>query len=154
MEKKLLGMQLAARHGIALLVVLANIAGCGGPQRKEIQRLASPDKVVDAVLVEITPVALGAITSTAVELYIVPHDQRWTVESPLVTGDHWSQLRIAWREPRFLEIRYARGQIFTFQNVWDSPHVEKFMYRVELRLLPDGKWTIDPNPLHPEGAMR
>jgi hypothetical protein len=126
-------MWLAAGFSIALLgVMVVTLNGCGKPPTREIARIQSPDAVVDAVLAER---AVGATVATPSEVYIVPHGGK--IEGgPLLRADNMRDLKLTWKQPRLLEVRYSKGRVFSFTNFWESADVQNWKYVVELRLLP------------------
>lgn len=125
---------------VSLALLLIGIAGCSSsPVGKETQRETSPDKLVDAVLVSRET---GATVATATELYLVPTGQDWNGETPILRGDKFEGAHVRWRGARFLEIRYAKGRIFSFTNFWNSANLQTFKYVVEVRLMPESEATI------------
>lgn len=132
---------LSAVHGVIFIFVLVGITSCGVPSAgKEIQRTTSPDKLADAILVSREA---GATVAMPIELYIVPSGQNWKSETPVLRGDNLEDLRVVWQRPRFLEIRYKKGRIFSFTSFWHSSDIQQFKYVVELRLVPEAESTID-----------
>lgn len=132
---------LSVAQSLIFLFVFVSAASCGvPPPGKEIHRATSPDKIVDAILVERQT---GATVATPTELYIVPSGQDWKDKLPVLRGDHLEGLQISWQQPRFLEIHYKKGRIFSFTNFWHSSDVQQFKYVVELRLVPGTGSTID-----------
>ncbi len=120
--------------GLVVLLVTMLLGGCT-PESREIGRYASPDKLVDAVLVEVETSALDA---TPTKLFLVPSGKDWRDHSPILTGDYFEELKIVWSRARFLEIHYKKGRIFSFASFWSSKNVEAFRHIVELRLFPEG----------------
>ena len=126
---------------LALTLVLTS--GCldlGEPSYEEIGRVKSPDGVVDAVLVRSNG---GATTSFGYSVFLVPVGTRFDQGAPvfqpdyaLFVADHQVDLELVWKEPKFLEIRYAKARIFQFSNFWHSREVHNFAYTVEVRLVP------------------
>lgn len=128
-------------YGAIAIVWLVCITSCGSqPERREMQRVTSPDKRVDAVLVQR---GTGATTATPMELYLVSSGLDWRKESPLLRGDKFDGFKIIWKHSRFLEIHYKKGRIFTFTSFWNSSQIQQFQYIVELRLVPEGVSTIE-----------
>ncbi len=107
--------------------------GCSKVSYEEIDRLTSPDSTVDAVLVRTNS---GATTSFGYKLYIVPVKGKPKEDYELFIADHVKDLRMKWREVKFLEISYKEARIFKFSNFWHSKDVKDFAYVVELRLVP------------------
>jgi hypothetical protein len=119
-------------RSITLLALMSVLTACGKPPIREIARIQSPDAVVDAVLAER---AVGATVATPSEVYIVPHGGGIKGE-PLLRADNMRDLKLAWKQPRFLEMHYSKGRIFSFTNFWESADVQNWKYVVELRLVP------------------
>lgn len=116
----------------SLLLSIAVLNGCVEPAAEEVERVTSPDKTVDAVLVL---KKVGATVSTPFEVYIVPRGGKPEGE-PSMRADKVEEIKLIWKEPKFLEIHYLKGRIFLFTNFWLSSEVQNFTYIVELRLKP------------------
>ena len=130
------------RHSLCLgffATLLFWVGGCGHPVGREVQRITSPDDLVDAVLVEMQTTALSPFWFKA---YIVPKGRDWEKEEPIMEIDRFSGLWIAWRGSCFLEIHYKQGEVWSFRNNWESREVHGLKYRVESRLFPESPWTI------------
>lgn len=120
-------------------LTVAAIAVLGGllirqclPGEKELQRLTSPDGVVDAVLVEKLTNATDGIPYL---VYIVPAGSH-SLWHPVLVGDDFVGFKLMWKNPRFLAVRFKKGRVFSFTNLWWSKHVDNFRYVVEIRLEP------------------
>jgi len=117
-----------------LFVIGLCLISCGSVvERKEINRVKSPDSLVDAVIVR---TSAGATTSYGYMLYIVPSGKEPKEGNEVLRADNLINVALIWKEPRFLEISYEKGRIFFFTNFWHSKEVEDFQYIVELRLVP------------------
>lgn len=130
-----MGNKVASRHALQLLtiaIVLLMMVGCLPWASEEVERVTSPDSVVDAVVIQSDA---GATTPFVDEVYIVPKGGKPT-GTALLTGDHLIGLELKWLEPKFLEIRYKQGRIHKFTNFWQSKEIQDFRYVVELRLVP------------------
>jgi hypothetical protein len=115
-----------------LLVIMMKITGCNPVEREEIDRISSPDFLVDAVLIQANA---GATTSFIFEVYLVPKGNDVPPENyVLFRGDKMKGLTIRWTQAKLLEIQYEQGQIFHFSNFWISRNVQNFKYRVEILL--------------------
>lgn len=123
--------QICTRLAIGVLTIAA-LASCG-VAKEEVARSPSPDGMVDAVLIKGN---VGATAATPSEIYIVPSGSEPEGE-PSIRGDYFENIKLVWKEPRFLEITYSKGRIFAFTNFWQSKHVQNFEYVVELRLKPE-----------------
>lgn len=124
---------------IPLLTIL--LLGCNPPEEREIQRQVSPDKLVDVVLVERLT---DATVATPTVLFLVASGKEWKGEPPILLGDKFEGLQVIWKRPRFLEVHYRKGRIFSFASFWNSRDVQNFKYDVELRLVPETDSTL-PN---------
>jgi hypothetical protein len=102
-------------------------------QPQEMERVTSPDRVLDAVLIRIVPGF--SIESYSYKLYIVPAGGRHFAK-PILVGYGLEQTRLRWPSPHLLEIPYDNACISSFQNHWSDLNVESGRYNVEIRLLP------------------
>jgi hypothetical protein len=126
--------------GLRLVVLMTTmLLGCSPPESQEIGRYVSPDKLVDAVLVELKT---GPTVATPTKLFLVPAGKDWSADPPILLGDYFEELRIVWQRPNLLEIHYKKGRIFSFASFWASKDVEMFKHLVELRLVPEGDSTL------------
>jgi hypothetical protein len=101
--------------------------------QREIQRVTSPDHLIDAVLVE---PKVELITKQSV-LYLVARGE------PAPSWDGVLQVTrlsepptLAWTHDGMLEFRYNRGCVQKFSNIWHSDDVLDGHKYVELRLTP------------------
>ena len=128
----------------ALALTLCFASGCfniaGEWRYEEIESVRSPDGVVDAVLVR---GGGGAATGFNFSVFLVPGGTRFDAkaswferERALFSAGHHEGLQLAWREAKFLEIRFAKARIFQSSNFWHSQEVQNYSYVVELRLVP------------------
>lgn len=122
---------------IGLMIVMA--VGCGSPESREIERHGSPDKLVDAVLVEVETSALDARPT---KLFLVPMGKDWRTSLPIVQGDKFEELRLVWQRPNLLEIHYKKGRVFSFTSFWASKEILNFQHLIELRLVPETDSTL------------
>lgn len=104
---------------------------------RELNRVTSPDGRVDAILAEVITDSLSA---NGYAVYLAPAGTKLDLQSPVFErksfyANRIDGLQLIWREPKFLEIRYTRGDIFDFRNNWrlDSDYV------VEVRLKPESE---------------
>lgn len=131
---------LLCRLGLSLAALIATMSlGCDAPASREIGRYVSPDKLVDAVLVEVQTSALDAPPT---KLFLVPGGKDWHADSPIVQGDKFEDLRIVWQRPNLVEIHYKKGRIFSFASFWASKDIQDFRHRIELRLVPETDSTL------------
>jgi hypothetical protein len=109
---------------------------------KEIMRVESPDSKVDAVVVTGDG---GATTRTYTYIFLVPHNGKTDQNDDhdlMFIGDLVSNLKVSWKEPRFLEIYYDEAEIYKFSNIWQSHGVDDFHHVVELRLFPQKDYSV------------
>jgi hypothetical protein len=109
---------------------------------KETERIRSSDNEVDAVVVTGD---VGAIEATKTYIYIVPHDSKITDEGRnefVFSGDYVKNLKVVWKETRFLEIHYDEARIFEFKNYWENQKVDNDHYHIEIKLLPQQDYSL------------
>lgn len=117
-----------------MVVLLACVwAGCSEEKiaGNEILRLPSPDRVVDAVLIERN---VGATVSTPAEIYLVADGKSPTKSDLILRGDRHEGLSLEWSRPNHLNIRFSKLRIFSFTNFWQSKSVQNFSYVVDVHL--------------------
>ena len=101
---------------------------------KELKRITSPDGAVDAILARVETDSLSA---DGFAVYLAAAGKELDLESlefdrKVFYANRIDDLELVWRESKFLEIRYARGDIFDFRNNWRL-HSD---YTVEIRIMP------------------
>lgn len=99
-------------------------------------RINSPDKHVDAVVVNITD---GTTTSSDYLIYITLTGNKPKAGHECIRGEKMTNLKIKWRKAKYLEISYTKGYVsrFTnFENFWDAEFTSSSKYQVEIRLVP------------------
>ena len=129
------------QHGVVRLLLAVAVFGsaCKPWASEEIERVISPDSVVEAVLKKRSG---GATVSTTYEVYIVPRGAQPKGRSRFAAKNA-SGLELVWRQPRFLEIRYEQAKIVRFVNWWGASALEDGRYVVELRLVPlTDSWSL------------
>jgi hypothetical protein len=100
----------------------------------ELKRVTSPDGAVDAILARVETDSLSAdgfavyLASSGKELDL----QSLNFDRKVFYANRIDDLELVWREPKFLEIRYSRGDIFDFRNNWWL----RSDYIVEIRIVP------------------
>lgn len=123
--------------GIVSGLVGILVLSCSPPQ-KQLQRITSPDHIVDAVL---SAKLVNATVATPYMVYIVPAGSH-NLTDPVLVGDDFVGLKLIWKAPRFLVIQFSKGEIFKFSNLWMSKKVQDFRYLVEIRLRPLSERSI------------
>lgn len=128
-----IGHRPGAEFGLIVMIIGAVLfTACTGVgvAQEEIARIASPDSVVDAVLVESN---CGATCGYAYLVTIVPRGEP-AGEHPLFRADKASGLNLEWERAKVLNIEYDSARIFHFSNFWQSRDVDNFRYTVRVRL--------------------
>jgi len=126
---------------LAATMVFASCTGFVGEWHyEEIQRVKSPDGVVDAVLVR---GGGGATTGFVFAVFLVrsgtTFDEKaasFEQDRAVFRDDHHDGLQLVWTKPQSLEIRFAKARIMHFSNFWASEDVQNYRYVVEVRLVP------------------
>ncbi len=86
------------------------------PMGREVQRIAAPDKTVDAVS---AAVESGIFPRRLwYEVYLVRHGAPFDGANPVFSGLKIENAELAWTTPRLLEIYYARARIVKFRSHW------------------------------------
>jgi hypothetical protein len=104
---------------------------------RELKRVTSPDGVIDAILAEVITDSLSA---NAYAVYLAPAGTKLDLQSDVFErkafyANRIDGLELVWKEPKFLEVRYERGDIFGFQNYYWL----RSDYIVEVRIVPQSK---------------
>jgi hypothetical protein len=116
---------------LSMLIWACFLGGCSpAVSYREIKRIASPDSIVDAVLVQTNT---SATTSYRYNVYICAHGHPFKKGSELVIADHIDSLY--WSQVYCLEIHYSDARIFHFTNFWNSQHLAEINHNVTLRLV-------------------
>jgi hypothetical protein len=127
-------MMRLGRRGLQALGLVVLITACGSlaDDEEEITRVASPDRLVDAVLVQ---VGGGATVGFSYNVHVVPSGQSWQRGHQVLTADRYENLQLAWRDVRQLELCFDSARVFHFTNFWHSRDVQNFGYVVNIRLI-------------------
>jgi hypothetical protein len=125
---------------LSLLTILSFILGCtpldGDTSYTEINRVTSPDSLVDAVLFQSNS---GVTTSFGYRVFILPkgiHLNNDMIGHWVFSADHIDSLSIKWKENKYLEVSYNQARIFGFTNFWQAKEIQNYRYIVEIRLNP------------------
>ena len=107
----------------------------GGSETSEIERLTSPNRKVNAVL--IIRASGGVLGNFSYGLYIVPTgEEKELPRDPLLSADRIREgLDLSWRNDSVLEIQYRGAVIKSFRNRAAVPNEEGGTRYVEVRLL-------------------
>ena len=132
-------MRLMRLAGILLVASALGACDVDG-ELEEIERVASPDGVVDAVVIRKN---FGATTSYAYQVYVVQTGAKPEEGKQNFVADRANGLTVKWEQTRSLAIVFSEARIFEFSNFWTSREVEEFRYVVELRLAPtSGSYSL------------
>jgi hypothetical protein len=137
---------------IAILILAAMlISGCivnlaGEWQGEELERVKSPDGIVDAVLVRGDT---GATTSYSYLIYLVPSGARLDKDPQLFEPNqamfdtlNQKDLQMIWTKPKFIEIRHRKDVTSNSSFLWHSREVQNDGYLVEVKLVPRGEAVL------------
>lgn len=100
---------------------------------KEVDRVPSPDSMVDAVVIRTN---INATTSYGYHIHIVPAGSKPDNDRYIFRADHFEGWKIMWNQSKLLDIQYDEARIFHFSNFWQSIDFKNAGYVVEIRLLP------------------
>ncbi len=133
-----------------LALALFCISGCditGEWDYKEIERVKSPDGVVDAILVEGNG---GATTSLTFLALIVPSGMKFDQDNALSNPRQalfytytLKDFKLVWIKPKLLEIRHRKDATSNSSQLWHSPKIQNDGYVVEVQLVPLGEELLE-----------
>jgi hypothetical protein len=118
------------------VLIMSLLQGCSNNKEEEIERITSPDSLVDAVLIGRNG---GATTSYSYTLYLVPSGKEPIKNREVFRANHTTGLSIHWINPTNLEIAFDESQIFHFTNFWSSNEFDNPFYIINIRL----KWKTE-----------
>ena len=105
------------------------------PVLSEIQRISSPDKKVDAVLITAD---VDATTSPSSKVFIVKPGvkiSRNDFQYAVFNSDHTNKMiRLSWTENKQLIVSFDKARIFNYTNFWESEDLDNYKYVVEIIL--------------------
>ncbi len=111
--------------------------------QRELVRATSPDRRVDAILVEPIVKSIGGGEA----LYLVPIGDPAPASEPVLRGSRLTgPPKLHWSKSQLLEVQYDRGCVAAFSNVWHSGEVEEGRYYVEVRLDPTANFACIVSP--------
>jgi hypothetical protein len=115
----------------------------GGINQREVLRVTSPDRQVDAILVDPIIHILGVSSG----LYLVPRGEPVPSRFPQLQGVEFkARPSLLWKRPHLLSISYGYGCINHFNNLWHSFDLEDGRYYVEIDLHPANDFPCLGNP--------
>lgn len=113
-------------------IVSLLLISCTKPTQEEVERVTSPDSIVDAVLMRSNS---GATSSFSYEVHIVPAGGMPKEGKEVLRADHMISAELEWPSSGILEIHYDHARIFHFQNFWQSREVQNLGYVIQVRLV-------------------
>lgn len=118
------------------VLIISILQGCSNNKEEVIERITSPDALVDAVL---TGRGGGATNSYSYRLYLVPSGKEPIKDREVFMANHTTGLSIHWINPTNLEITFDESRIYHFTNFWSSYEFDNPFYIINIRL----KWNIE-----------
>ncbi|RPJ81811.1 MAG: hypothetical protein EHM18_16455 [Acidobacteria bacterium] len=121
--------------GAVTVISIASLSGCGGESTgdHEIQRVASPDGRVEAVL---TREDTWAFDPYNYRVFVVPRGTKPEAGDHYFMASYCEDLAVHWSEDKRLQVEYRKAQIKEFSNCAYPLWKAQGDYRVELRLKP------------------
>jgi hypothetical protein len=110
------------------LLALTAASGCL-QSRREIEHLPSPDRRVEAILVE----RQKGFSSAVYLVYIAPLGAR-RLSNEVFRADSCQGLKVEWKNEKVLDISYSKAIVYYYRNYWYSSDVDDWRYRVEVRI--------------------
>ena len=99
--------------------------------------MTSPDKKVDAVIVEEN---CGATMPFVDLIYIVPCGDSIKNHSPIYKSTYTRELEVKWAESKRLIISYKNANIHEFKSEWVSDDIDDTKYKVKItKIKPEGQ---------------
>lgn len=128
----------AAAAGFVLIYILpfvlfAILIFIHPSQVTELQRIESPDQLLDSVVTQIQPGF--SIESDYYRVYIALASSH-RLEDPVLEIENAKELKVMWLTPKLLQISYAAGCIDTFHSQWSSAKILSGLEKVEILLKP------------------
>ena len=112
---------------------------------KEIERVKSPDGLVDAILIEVEtdPLSSNVFIICLAKSGTRVEDLAGSSEPNIFKANRLQDLKLIWSEPKFLQISYKNAAVLAFRNYhWMTGVEGQESYKVELRLLPEGEHSL------------
>jgi hypothetical protein len=134
----------SARVLVLCLMFSAMGDGCAPHRAEVVERIPSPDRRVDALVLR-AGVPPGGQVVFYVQVVSAGGDPK-DREFDLFRADHVEAFRASWVSERMLELEFERARIFQFSNFWQSREVDDFGYQVELRLRPQNPTSLRDSP--------
>jgi hypothetical protein len=99
----------------------------------EIQRVESPDQLLDSVVMQTQPGF--SIESDDYRVYITLAGSH-RFGDPVLELEGAKNLKVTWLAPKLLQLSYTDGCVDTFHNDWSSMKTQNGLDKVEVRLKP------------------
>jgi hypothetical protein len=119
------------------LLALTAAGGCSHISR-EIKHLPSPNRRVEAILVE----RQKGFSGTVYLVYIAPLGAH-RLGNEVFRADSCQGLKIEWKNDEVLDVSYSKALIYYYRNYWYSSDVDDWRYRVEVRLRPTTEFSLN-----------
>jgi hypothetical protein len=125
-----------------IVIIIGTLFSCNDANRnvnsadslKELKRVRSPDKKVDAVLIETNG---GATVSFGNKVFLVIPEKKIRQDDfkyAVFTADHYQNVDINWQANQQLLISYNKARIFSYTNFWQTDEIKNWNYVVEIKL--------------------
>jgi len=97
--------------------------------QQEMQRVTSPDKKVDAVIIDED---CGATISLIRNVYIVPSGDQIKDEYLVLRATHTDYLKVEWMESKYLIISYKKATLHITKDTWFSNDIDGESYEIKI----------------------
>jgi hypothetical protein len=101
-----------------VIVSISVVFGCSNDElcaAQEVDRVTSPDRIVDAIVSEVN---CGATTSFVYKVFLVLAGGVPSKDDLVFLADKSDSVGVAWVAPQRLVISYETARIFQFKNSW------------------------------------
>jgi hypothetical protein len=112
----LLGLMCLVVFWVVAPYALFIVSVSGRSSVKELLRIPSQDKVVEAVLLEDRP--SFSIEPISLRVFIILAGEGSIDATPVLEGTGLKDLKITWFGPRVLQLSYSSGCVDSFRNRW------------------------------------
>jgi len=132
-------MLFTCKKCLLILLLAVTLQSCDYAGQEEIERITSPDSMIDAVVIR---TSAGATTSYGYMVHIVPAGGETRKGREVFRAHKIDGFQAKWKNSRFLEVHHRKGRILHFTNFATLHESQGNYCEVEIRLFPSDEETI------------